>query len=165
MAENNSSKFSFSIKFSRIFLAENPTIFDKISENSRIAVNYNGSIYPLHVSSYSYKMSEGALLPEIDVSLTDSVVIATNAIESAVSEAKADVLTYVDRYATLEEATTIFIRKDKEDLQALLQWFYGRSLTVNESHKVGENLDVAKKCNYWRKKLQLRLFKLVNKQA
>lgn len=74
MQEANSEKFNFSIKFSRIFFAENPTILSSISENSQIKLRYNGQIIALYVSSYSYKVDANEVLPEVAVELSDDVM-------------------------------------------------------------------------------------------
>ena len=76
MHEANSEKFNFSIKFSRIYFAENPMLLSSISENAQIRVKYNGRIVNLYVSSYSYKVDANEVLPEISVELSDS--LATN---------------------------------------------------------------------------------------
>lgn len=92
MAENNAEKFNFSIKFSRIYFAtlgENALL---LNENSKIKIRYNGLDYNLYVSSYSYKISQGDILPEITVELSDTITITQNAIMNAVSEVKFDMM-------------------------------------------------------------------------
>ena len=74
MQEANSEKFNFSIKFSRIYFAENPLVLSSISENSQIKLRYNGQIITLYVSSYSYKVDAGEVLPEVSVELSDDVM-------------------------------------------------------------------------------------------
>ena len=75
MHEANSEKFNFSIKFSRIYFAENPMILSSISENAQIKLRYNGQIITLYVSSYSYKVDSDEVLPEISVELSDDVTV------------------------------------------------------------------------------------------
>ena len=75
MQEANSEKFNFSIKFSRIFFAENPMLLSSISENSQIKIRYNGQIIALYVSSYSYKVDADEVLPEVAVELSDDVMV------------------------------------------------------------------------------------------
>ena len=74
MHEANSEKFNFSIKFSRIYFAENPLVLSSISENSQIKLRYNGQIITLYVSSYSYKVDANEVLPEVAVELSDDVM-------------------------------------------------------------------------------------------
>ena len=75
MQEANSEKFNFSIKFSRIYFAENPMMLSSISENSQIKLRYNGQIIALYVSSYSYKVDANEVLPEVTVELSDDVMV------------------------------------------------------------------------------------------
>lgn len=75
MHEANSEKFNFSIKFSRIYFAENPMLLSSISENSQIKLRYNGQIIALYVSSYSYKVDADEVLPEVAVELSDDVMV------------------------------------------------------------------------------------------
>ena len=75
MHDANSEKFNFSIKFSRIYFAENPTILSSISENAQIKLRYYGQIITLYVSSYSYKVDSDEVLPEISVELSDDVTV------------------------------------------------------------------------------------------
>ena len=77
MSENNDEKFTFSIKFSRIYLQEHPEIAEKINENTKLHVKYNNVDYPLYVSSYSRK-SDDNILDEISVELSDKLTITQN---------------------------------------------------------------------------------------
>ena len=77
MSENNDEKFTFSIKFSRIYLQEHPEIAEKINENTKLHVKYNNVDYPLFVSSYSRK-SDDNILDEISVELSEKLTIAQN---------------------------------------------------------------------------------------
>ena len=77
MSENNDEKFTFSIKFSRIYLQKHPEIAEKINENTKLHVKYNNVDYPLFVSSYSRK-SDDNILDEISVELSDRLTIAQN---------------------------------------------------------------------------------------
>ena len=77
MSENNDEKFTFSIKFSRIYLQEHPEIAEKINENTKLHVKYNNVDYPLFVSSYLRK-SDDNILDEISVELSEKLTIAQN---------------------------------------------------------------------------------------
>ncbi len=88
MSENNDDKFNFSIKFSRIYLEQKPEVLKRLNENSRIKVRYNNNVYTLHVSSYSYKATESAPLPEVVVQLSDTITINSNALQNVVNDIK-----------------------------------------------------------------------------
>ena len=115
MAMNNSEKFNFSISFSRIFFAENPTILAKLNENARIQLEYDNTTYELYVSSYSYAMSNDKPLPEIRVELSDTLTISQNALQTAISEVKQDVLSSVGSIDALKQGLKYFLRKDVDD--------------------------------------------------
>lgn len=78
MSENNDEKFTFSIKFSRIYLQKHiEDIVPYLNENARINVKYNNTIYPLYVSSYTQKY-DGNILDEISVELSEELTITQN---------------------------------------------------------------------------------------
>lgn len=73
MHDANTEKFSFSLSFSRIFLNNNPALLAHIDENALLSVLYNNRNVNLFVSSFSYKVSSGDVLPEITVDLTSNI--------------------------------------------------------------------------------------------
>ena len=90
MKDNNDEKFTFSIGFSRIYFEENPDILQYLSENSKITITYDGNEYDLYVSSFSYNMSEGDVLPEIRVELDETLKVSQNALQNAISQVKSE---------------------------------------------------------------------------
>ena len=115
MAMNNSEKFTFSITFSRIFFAENPTILAQLDENARLQIEYNGKEYELYVSSYSYSMNDDNPLPEIRVELSDTLTISQNALQNAISEVKGDIMSSVGSIDWAKIGLKYFLRKDVDD--------------------------------------------------
>ena len=116
--DNNDEKFNFSIKFSRIFFAEeeNKGVFEALNENAQITVRYNNIPYTLYVSSYSYSMNEGETLPEISVELSESLSVSQNALQNAVSEIKGQIksLAYAtDTAISMQKAS--YIQKQADD--------------------------------------------------
>lgn len=88
MSENNDYKFTFSAKLSRIFFAENEQFATELNENSKVSVEYDGVIYPMHVSSYSYTAKESEILPEVSIGLNDEIKIFKGALERVKNEFK-----------------------------------------------------------------------------
>lgn len=115
MATNNSEKFTFSIKFSRIYLEENQTILNQLSENSTLVIRYNGINHSLYVSSFSYKMTSTEALPEITVELTDTITIIENTVQNAINAVKYDILSRVGNIDWLKVGLKYFLRKDIND--------------------------------------------------
>lgn len=113
--DNNDEKFNFSITLSRIFFAENPTILEQLNENASLYVWYNGVRYPLYVSSISYNIGEGDVLPEVRLELVDSLSVSQNAIQAAISQVKAQMGNALANLDVLTAVSPFFIRKDIDD--------------------------------------------------
>lgn len=114
--ENNVEKFNFSVNFSRIFLEENPRIKETLNENARLTrVRYNGIDYMLYVSSYSYVMNEGDVLPEIRVELDDTLTIAQNALQNAINEVKSDIASAINTIDVRTIGSRYFLQRDVDE--------------------------------------------------
>lgn len=114
LKENNDEKFTFSIAFSRIFFEEND-ILEQLSENSRIRIIYDSKSYDLYVSSFSYSMSEGDVLPEIRVELDETLKVSQNALQNAISQVKSELGRVINNIDVVGAASPYFIRKDEDD--------------------------------------------------
>ena len=115
MAENNSEKFNFSIKFSRIFFAEHPDILEQLNENSRLIVEYNKVQYTFYVDNFTYTMSADSPLPEIEVNLVDTLSIGQNSLQTMLDGVKQDVLSNIGSGDILSQGNKYFLRKDVAD--------------------------------------------------
>ena len=115
LQENNDEKFTFSINFSRIYFEENPDVLNYLNENSRINITYNGKTYLLYVTSFSYSMGEGDVLPEIRVELDEGLVVSQNALQNAINQVKSEVGRALSNIDALALAQPYFIRKDTDD--------------------------------------------------
>lgn len=96
MHDNNAEKFNFSIDFSRIYLEEHQDILNKLTENSKIKVVYNDVLYDIFVSSFSYKMSSEAPLPEISLELSDELKIVATTLDNKIDVAKKEVINTIN---------------------------------------------------------------------
>ena len=115
MYDNNFEKFNFSIKFSRIYLAEHPEILNALDENARITIEYNGQQHLLYVSSYTYKVDSDNVLPEISVELKDELSVSQNAVQRAVNKAVAEVYKTIGNIDVVAQGSPYFLRKDVPD--------------------------------------------------
>jgi hypothetical protein len=75
LADNNEEKFSFSAKFSSIYLAENPKIASEINENCRVRIIYNGKTYTMYTTSCSITVKDGVALPEVAVNIDNELKV------------------------------------------------------------------------------------------
>ena len=85
MAENNEEKFTFDIKASSVFFAENPDILAAIDEYVRLKVIYNGTTYEQYVDSFDIEYKEGNVLPSVSISLTDELAVGESFVSQIVN--------------------------------------------------------------------------------
>ena len=116
MYENNDSKFNFSIKFSRIYFAENADILKALNENVLLKIRYNGQVIPLHVSSFSYKMQHSEALPEISVELSDTLTIHRSVAQQVASAVKSGVSEGLSNLNVPELGHPYFVSKVADDI-------------------------------------------------
>ena len=150
MKENNEEQFSFSIKLSRIYLANNKNIAAQLNENSRILLKYNYVTYPLLVSSYTCK-ADNNILHEVSVEVVKTlstsqssinkqftainsqiVEIQEQAKKAQPTQPKLPILKTSDETAPTESnvnsaarSDARYHRKDKSDVTKFLQTFDG----------------------------------------
>lgn len=139
MKLNNSEKFTFSIKFSRIYLAQNADIFAQLNENARVQVEYNGAPYELYVSSYQYKVNNDEALPEITVELADSLSTNENAIQRAINAVEHSIMSSVGSIDFYKQGLRYFIRKDVDDwARGLLHFTKGATFGSDDIASIDE---------------------------
>lgn len=82
MSENNTDQFNYSVKFSRIFLQENPDFASKLNENAKLSIQIQGDSdsdgnlisHEVFVSNYSVKVDSDELA-EVEVELVNSLEV------------------------------------------------------------------------------------------
>lgn len=97
MYDNNYQKFNFSIKFSRIFLAQNAEVDGFVNENSVLYVSFNNATYRQYVKHYTYRMAKDVVLPEINVDMNEELGVSR---------------TLAERQSTAERRNTVNIRRN-----------------------------------------------------
>lgn len=115
MELNNNERFTFSIGFSRIFFAQNPSFLEQLNENARIMVRYNEQLYTLYISSFKYEMSSGEVLPQISVDLAEELISSGGTLQKRIDAVKQDILSSVGSEDVLKRGLKYFVRKDVED--------------------------------------------------
>ena len=113
--DNNEEKFTFGINFSRIYLEENPDVLSRLSENSKIRIFYDEKPYDLYVSSFSYTMNNGDVLPDIRIDLDETLKVSQNPIQKAINQVKSELGKVLGNIDVVGATTPYFIRKDADD--------------------------------------------------
>ena len=128
MWENNADKFGPTVGFSRIYLAENPTVRAGLCDHSRLSLSYAGRTFsPLYVSQFTLNVKEGEPLPEVLVTTKDVVEPRTAGLDeriAAAAEAAVNVvLPATGGSLSAEDADKRYLRKDREDTSPALTTF------------------------------------------
>lgn len=91
MSENNDEKFTFSVNFSRVFLADNIQLAELLNENVRMYIKYNEHEYLMYVNSFTCKADKNCLY-DISVELTDKLSANVSALRSTITEIAGDII-------------------------------------------------------------------------
>lgn len=156
--DNNEEKFTFSIGFSRIYFAENENILKNLSENSKVRIFYNNLPYDLYVSSFSYNLNAGDVLPDIKIELDETLKISQNPIQKAISQVKSQLGNALRNIDVVGAGTPYFLRKDVDD-EVLGRVNFRKGVKFGEGGKVEvldnnsakltiEYLEVTKKASF-----------------
>lgn len=135
MTQNNISGYNFDIKFSRIFLEQNKDTFTRLlNESSRLTLDFHGSEYQLYVNSFRYKTTHDAILPEISVTISDTLQLSKGGLSTLVSSVKSDVLAAVHNIDIMPTLARYAMRKDQDDSTPYA--ISAGSLTVHKTAEV-----------------------------
>lgn len=91
MSENNEDKFSYSVKFSRIFLQENPDFAAMLNENAKLTIKYNNELVDVFVSNYQVKIDDNALV-SAEVELVNSLEAGQSDIKQIIQSVEGEVV-------------------------------------------------------------------------
>lgn len=136
MYDNNVHKFNFSVSLSRIYFEENPEILGKLSENASVLLTYQGHTYRLFVSSFTYKMSGGSILPEISVELADTLSVSHSAADNIINAVKMNVASTISSLDVVGMASQSFLKKETDD-QAQGRITFNKGLVSHGSASFG----------------------------
>ena len=118
MAEHNADKFDPSVTFSRVYLAQNPSVRAALSEKSRLSLTYDGRTFsPLYVSQFTLNVKEGEALPEIIVETSDIVEQRSSGLDDRISAITMQTVRAVvpSPGSDIRETDSRYLRKDAED--------------------------------------------------
>lgn len=139
MADMNEEKFTFDISASRIFFAQNPEILSQLDEYSKLKVSYNDKLYSLFVSQFSVSCKNSEVLPDIKVSLTDTISVGEGLVKKIVNETLALMPTYRG-YLTSSAAERRYLNKQMND-RTPFDLNVGGKFTAEQGTQFGPDFD------------------------
>lgn len=97
MSENNTDQFNYSVKFSRIFLQENPDFASKLNENAKLSIQIQGDYdndgnlisHKVFVSNYSVKVDNNELA-EVEIELVNSLEVTKSDTKQIIDAVKGE---------------------------------------------------------------------------
>ena len=97
MSENNTDQFNYSVKFSRIFLQENPEFASKLNENAKLSIQIQGDSdndgnlisHEVFVSNYSVKV-DNEELAEVEIELVNSLEVTKSDTKQIIDAVKGE---------------------------------------------------------------------------
>lgn len=97
MSENNTDQFNYSVKFSRIFLQENPDFASKLNENAKLSIQIQGDYdndgnligHKVFVSNYSVKVDNDELA-EVEIELVNSLEVTKSDTKQIIDAVKGE---------------------------------------------------------------------------
>lgn len=97
MSENNTDQFNYPVKFSRIFLQENPEFASKLNENAKLSIQIQGDSdndgnlisHEVFVSNYSVKVDNDEL-SEVEIELVNSLEVTKSDTKQIIDAVKGE---------------------------------------------------------------------------
>lgn len=97
MSENNTDQFNYPVKFSRIFLQENPDFASKLNENAKLSIQIQGDSdsdgnlisHEVFVSNYSVKVDNDELA-EVEIELVNSLEVTKSDVKQIIDAVKGE---------------------------------------------------------------------------
>lgn len=97
MSDNNTDQFNYSVKFSRIFLQENPDFASKLNENAKLSIQIQGDSdsdgnlisHEVFVSNYSVKVDNDELA-EVEIELVNSLEVTKSDVKQIIDAVKGE---------------------------------------------------------------------------
>ena len=141
MSENNEDKFSYSVKFSRIFLQENPDFAAMLNENAKLTIKYNNELVDAFVSNYQVKIDDNALV-SAEVELVNSLEAGQSDIKQIIQSVEGEVVRGLGNISTggnsfnASVADKMYLSKIKRDTaQGLIN--FEKGLTFGDgTHRI-----------------------------
>lgn len=147
MSENNEDQFNYTIKFSRIFLAENKDFTDKLNENAKICLKFNGIKHELFVSNYSVKR-DGNALADVEIELVKSLEVTQSEIKQMIESVKGDMQSNLGGLNTGGNSSFNAAIADKMYISKIKDDTAQGTITFNKVQRFMEGLTLGDKTHY-----------------
>lgn len=114
MEENSRPKPEYSLSFSDVYLAQNPSVVSELGPDARIQTEYDGKRLLLYVSDYTFEVSEGNPFPKVRVTLKDSVSLPQGGLQRRIGAVQDSIRASVAA-DVVGIGASYFMRKDLPD--------------------------------------------------
>lgn len=169
MSENNTDQFNYSVKFSRIFLQENPDFASKLNENAKLSIQIQGDSdsdgnlisHEVFVSNYSVKVDNDELA-EVEIELVNSLEVTKSDTKQIIDAVKGEAVKSLSSMVGGSNTNGFNASiTDKMYLSKLTDDIANGTITFEKVQKFLQGLNIGDGNGAWSADGTLRLFKLL----
>ena len=169
MSENNTDQFNYSVKFSRIFLQENPDFASKLNENAKLSIQIHGDSdsdgnlisHEVFVSNYSVKVDNDDLA-EVEVELVNSLEVTKSDTKQIIDAVKGETVKSLSSMVGGSNTNNFNASiTDKMYLSKLNNDTAHGTITFEKVQKFLQGLNIGDNSGQWTRDGVLSLFRLL----
>lgn len=169
MSENNTDQFNYSVKFSRIFLQENPEFASKLNENAKLSIQIQGDSdndgnlisHEVFVSNYSVKVDNDEL-SEVEIELVNSLEVTKSDTKQIIDAVKGEAVKSLSSMVGGSNTNSFNASiTDKMYLSKLIDDIAHGTITFEKVQKFLQGLNIGEGNGTWSADGTLSLFKLL----
>ena len=169
MSENNTDQFNYSVKFSRIFLQENPDFASKLNENAKLSIQIQGDSdsdgnlisHEVFVSNYSVKVDNDELA-EVEIELVNSLEVTKSDTKQIIDAVKGEAVKSLSSMVGGSNTNSFNASiTDKMYLSKLTDDIANGTITFEKVQKFLQGLNIGDGNGAWSAEGTLSLFKLL----
>ena len=169
MSENNTDQFNYSVKFSRIFLQENPDFASKLNENAKLSIQIQGDYdndgnlisHEVFVSNYSVKVDNDELA-EVEIELVNSLEVTKSDTKQIIDAVKGEAVKSLSSMVGGNNTNNFNASiTDKMYLSKLTDDIANGTITFQKVQKFLQGLNIGDGNGAWSADGTLSLFRLL----
>lgn len=169
MSENNTDQFNYSVKFSRIFLQENPDFASKLNENAKLSIQIQGDSdsdgnlisHEVFVSNYSVKVDSDELA-EVEVELVNSLEVTKSDTKQIIDAVKGETVKSLSGMVGGNNTNNFNASiADKMYISKLTDDTAHGTLTWEKIQKFLQGMDIGDNAGQWTREGVLSVFKFL----